>query len=499
LLTAAVTVGIPSAPVASVKVDLSAVGGSATQTMFDNGSNGDAVSGDLTYSFLVTVPAAVAEGTRSLPVTITDALNRIGTATIALTVQQPPPSFVAIHDIQGPGSRSPYAGLRVMTHGVVTAQRFNNGFFIQTPDAQADADPSTSEGVFVFTNTGNIPAAAAIGNIVEVTGTVQEFIPSTDPNSPPETEIAGTLTVSQLSTGNPLPAAVTLTAADADLHAGGEAWERFEGMRVHVESLTVVAPTQGNINEANATGSTNGVYYGVISGVARPFREPGLELPDPLPAGAPCCVPRFDANPERLRVDSNGQVGFGPNDTTEVMAGAIVTGMTGVLDYGSRAYTILPDVGAQGVTGNLHDAIPVTVPRAHQFTVGTANIERFFDTVNDPGISDVQLTAAAFSNRLNKVSKQIRDVMRSPDIIGFEEVENLSVLQAIANKVNADSAAGGSADPQYQAYLLEGNDVGGIDVGFLVKSTLMVSCKDATGNVGPPSSINVIVPHDRGK
>ena len=80
-------------------------------------------------------------------------------------------------------------------------------------------------------------------------------------------------------------------------------------MRVHVDSLTVVAPTQGTINESNATSASNGVFYGVITGVARPFREPGVEVPDPLPAGSPCCVPRFDANPERLRVDSDGLVG----------------------------------------------------------------------------------------------------------------------------------------------------------------------------------------------
>jgi len=29
--------------------------------------------------------------------------------------------------------------------------------------------------------------------------------------------------------------------------------------------------------------------------------------------------------------------------------------------------------------------------------------------------------------------------------------------------------------------------------------TLSVSCRDATGNAGPSASINVIVPHDRGK
>src|SRR5207249_4208387 len=82
----------------------------------------------------------------------------------------------------------------------------------------------------------------------------------------------------------------------------------------------------------------------------------------------------------------------------------------------------------------------------------------------------ISLTAAAFARRLNKASLAIRNVMRYPDILGVEEMENLTTLQAVANKVNNDAVAAGDPNPNYQAYLVEGNDVGGIDVGFLVKS-----------------------------
>jgi hypothetical protein len=90
-----------------------------------------------------------------------------------------------------------------------------------------------------------------------------------------------------------------------------------------------------------------------------------------------------------------------------------------------------------------------------------------FDTVNDPE-SDVVLTSAAYQGRLTKASKLIREVMQSPDIIACVEIEKLSVLSDIADKVNADSAP---AAPGYTAFLVEGNDIGGIDVGFLVKSS----------------------------
>jgi len=185
----------------------------------------------------------------------------------------------------------------------------------------------------VFTSS-TPPPAASMGNSVLVTGTVQEFVPGSDPNSPPATEIASLTSLILLSTGNPLPAPVVLTASDTDPAGSNEQLEKYEGMRVTVSSMTVVAPTQGTINEANATATSNGVFYGVITGIPLPFREPGVQVPDPLPAGAPCCVPRFDANPERLRVDSDGLVG---GTALEVTSGAVVTNLVGPLDYRSPA------------------------------------------------------------------------------------------------------------------------------------------------------------------
>ena len=140
-------------------------------------------------------------------------------------------------------------------------------------------------------------------------GTVAEFIPSSDPNSPPSTEISGSPTVSLISTGNPLPTPVTLTAADTNPAGPIDQLEKYEGMRVHVDVMTVSGPTEGNLSEANATSTSNGVFFGVIAGIPQPFREPGVQLPDPLPAGAPATVTRWDTNPEILRVNTAVQTG----------------------------------------------------------------------------------------------------------------------------------------------------------------------------------------------
>jgi hypothetical protein len=393
-----------------------------------------------------------------------DPTPQTGDCTVAVTVLAPV-ALTPIHDIQGSGSSSPLVGTTVSTTGIVTGLK-GNGFFIQEPDATVDANPATSEGIFVFTSSAP-PVAAALGNRVQVTGTVAEFIPSADPFSPPLTEISGSPSVAALSTGNPLPAPFALTALFPDPAGLFDQLERLEGMRVSASSFTVVGPTDGNVSEPNATSTSNGIFYGTVTGVARPFREPGIQAPDPPPAGTIPPIPRFDTNPERIKVDSDVQPGSAKID---VATGQVLTGLVGPLDYSFRAYTILPDAASPpSVTGSL-GATPVPIPAANQFTVASFNLERFFDTVNDPGVGDPVLTATAFANRLNKASLAIRNVARTPDILGVVEIENLTTLQALATKISTDAIAAGQPDPNYQAYLVEGNDVGGIDVGFLVKS-----------------------------
>jgi predicted extracellular nuclease len=384
------------------------------------------------------------------------------------TINNDDATIVAIHDIQGSGVTSPLAGQSVTTNGVITGIKSGSGggFFLQTPDANADADPNTSEGIFVFTG-ASVPAGAVIGNLVQVAGTVTEFIPSTDPTSPPLTEIT-TPTVSVLSTGNPLPAASTITAADTQVNNVNNL-EKYEGMRVTVASLTVVDPTSGAINEAAATVATDGVFYGVANGLNRPFREPGIPITSTVPPPNPPNVPRFDMNPERLRIDSDGQVGAAAID---VKAGAVVTNLVGPLFYEAATYTLLPDAATVPVVnGNTGGAAALPVPTAAQLTIASMEMQRFYDTTDDLAIADPILTTTAFNNRLNKVSLAVRNVLQTPDVIGVQEVENLATLQAVAAKINADAVSAAQPNPNYQAYLFEGNDLGGLDVGFLVKTS----------------------------
>ena len=378
---------------------------------------------------------------------------------------------VAISALQGSGQVSPHNGVAIATTGIVTARK-NNGFFLQTPDGEDDGNPATSEGVFVFTSTAP-PAAAAVGNRVLVQGTVDEFIPAADPHQLPLTEIVN-VTVTQLSTGHALPAPVALTLALPNAADGLEQLERYEGMRVVVPSATVVAPTGGNVNEAQASATSNGRFAVVVTGTARPFREPGIPIPNPDPLGSSAAnIPRWDFNPELVAVNST-TIGA---PAANVAAGCVITdgSLVGPLDYTFRRYTIYPegaltvDCSATGLPR------PSRLPTADDATFATWNVERFFDTVNDPAIGEPVLTAAAYERRLGKASRAIRDYLHAPDVVGIVEIENLSVLQTLAARINTDAIAAGQPDPGYAGYLVEGNDVGGIDVGFLVKASDVVA------------------------
>ena len=108
LLTVNVTPGtnLPSTGL-TVTANLTAVGGSATQQLFDDGTNGDVTAGDNIFSFFATVDSGTAPGPKSLPVAIGDAQSRTGSTSISLTVQSPPTAVgVKVSQVFGGGGNS---------------------------------------------------------------------------------------------------------------------------------------------------------------------------------------------------------------------------------------------------------------------------------------------------------------------------------------------------------------------------------------------------------
>jgi hypothetical protein len=156
--------------------------------------------------------------------------NMAGDATITFTTidttECGDPGLTLIHDIQGSGASSPLSG-PVSIEGIVVGDYQQpggfGGFYVQEEDADADANPATSEGLFVFTS---LPAA--VGDHVRVKGIVAEFSNLTELNS--------VQAVLVCSTGNALPSAAHIALPVSSLSA----WEAVEGMRVTLDQTLTV-------------------------------------------------------------------------------------------------------------------------------------------------------------------------------------------------------------------------------------------------------------------
>jgi predicted extracellular nuclease len=464
LLRATVTPGAnPASTGLVVLANLSPIGGADGTPLHDDGTHGDLVAGDKVFSLATSVAPGTAPGSKLIGIGVGDDQLRSGSASVTVSVIQ----LLAIHDVQGNGVGTPYASQSVAVEGIVTARK-TNGFFLQSADADVDADPATSEALFVFTGSP-VPAAAAVGNRVRALGTAVEFTTSSNPHQLSITELTGA-TVSLLATGQALPAPVSLTAEFASADSAITALERYEGMRVSIASLRVVAPVAAFVTETTAASPSNGVFFGVLAGVDRPYREPGISALDATPIPAGISPPVFDTNPERIRVQSTGQAGA---VALGADVGDVIDGLVGVLDYGFGTYSLLPDPGIalSVVPGATPTAVSAGKPS--EITIGGFNLQRFFDEFNAPGIGEPVLQAATVAARLKKTANAICGYVRAPDILGVVEVENLAILQRLADGINAgDTQEPGSCarNPQYVAHLAEGNDVGGIDVGFLLST-----------------------------
>ncbi len=393
----------------------------------------------------------------------TDTYDQFPPTPGAENVGPPPPVMAEIFEIQGTGLTSPLANQTVITENNVVTAVAANGFSMQTPEARADVDVQTSNGIFVFT--GGAPAVA-VGDFVNVTGQVVEFFDFTEFSNSPM--------VTVVSSGNPLPAPVVLNSSTPSPNQPQPAneLERYEGMLIQITGGAVTGP-----NQFFGTDPIAEVF--IVAAPSRTFREPGIAFPG-LPS-----LPVWDGNPEVFELDPD-RLGL-PNQV--VPAGSSFDAV-GVLGFEFNDYEFWP---------KQFSLMPATLPvavrsrNADEVTIGTLNLFRLFDDVNDPGTQDdgAVVSAAEYARRLAKFSLYIRNVLGAPDILAVEEAEKLDVLQALANKIAAD-------DPSvvYTPYLIEGNDVGGIDTGFLVRSTVQV---DAVTQLGAAETLSLdgSLLHDR--
>jgi cysteine-rich repeat protein len=86
-VTAAVAAGTnPASTNLAVTCDLSSIGGSATQALFDDGTNGDGLAGDNVFTFATTVSTSSTAGAKTFACTLTETEGRTVTFNISFTV-----------------------------------------------------------------------------------------------------------------------------------------------------------------------------------------------------------------------------------------------------------------------------------------------------------------------------------------------------------------------------------------------------------------------------
>lgn len=439
------------------------------------------VNGDTTYepneTFHVDVSNIVSAG---MDVTTSSAH---GTGTIVNDDAQPP---LTIGAIQGDGDTSPYVGPIVTTDGgsVVTALT-TNGFYMQDPDADSDQNPDTSDAIYVYT--GSEPTVG-VGDIVTVTGTISEFNGTTEFNfgstvtmTGSGSSIAALLLNLDISLPSPNPTTHYCQGSldPNNAHAVGEAnWECLESMLVNLDGVVVGATSGGYAADGTHPG-TPGSFSATVNTAPRPFREPGIAYPANVSGYT---GPIWDGDPEIIEVFTKTSIVGAPAAVPVFDAGQLFTTTAIVNDY-KGSYELYPVVFS--TVGTAPDTVqPVPDPTVGTLTIASQNMLHLFNDAADSGSADSCASgskdscpdSAQFGIRLAKLSLQVRNVLKAPAVVGAQEVENLATLQSLADKIHSDDSS-----LSYTPYLPDGNDIGGIDVGFLVRGDVTVNAVTQIG------------------
>ncbi|MFF3780675.1 endonuclease/exonuclease/phosphatase family protein [Streptomyces sp. NPDC001933] len=329
------------------------------------------------------------------------------TSASASTAGLPVDGQVRIHDIQGSTRISPLVGQQVAdVAGIVTGVRTygTKGFWFQDPNP--DADPATSEGVFVYT--GSVPTVA-VGDAVTVSGTVTEYVPGgLDSGNQSLTEISKP-TVTVVSSGNALPAPVRVSersvpsryTPEGDPAAGGsinaltlrpsryalDYYESVEGMNISVGTSRVVGATDAHAelwvtvkpreNDARRGGTVYGSYGSQNTG--------------------------------RLQIQSLVPLAQQPFPKADV--GDVLTGTTeGPLDFNQYGGYTLTARTMGTVTGEGLRRETTRKQRGGELAVATYNVENL-----DPGDPQEKFDALAAA---------VVDNLASPDILALEEIQD---------------------------------------------------------------------------
>ncbi|MDC0661064.1 ExeM/NucH family extracellular endonuclease [Marinobacter sp. SS21] len=329
---------------------------------------------------------------------------------LALILLSPSPALAAdcgrpaepIAAIQGSGPHSPMVGERVIVEGIVTfdaSQRGGlGGFFLQQTDAAADADPATSDALFVYSNR----PSPRTGQRVRVTGTVQEYHDLTE-----LTSVTSVIACGDGALPEPVPLSLPWPEPAAR--------EALEGMRVTVTSPLVV------IDHFDLH------RYGALT-LAPALQPVPTQL---LPPGPAAIALHRQQQRQRLLLDDGRRQPFptpvpyppgGLSLQHSLRAGTEVTGLTGVLDYRYGEWRLHPDAMPHFHDTNPRQPAPVH-PGGNTIRVVTLNLGNFFN--GDSG----DFSGSRGARNQHQLSRQTQRLVATltaaeADIAAVAEIEN---------------------------------------------------------------------------
>ena len=324
----------------------------------------------------------------------------------AAAAAEPPgcgtPADHRISEVQGPGETSPVNGRTVRVEGVVTAdfQRPDQlgGFFVQDP--VPDADPRTSEGLFVYS-----AQEVSVGDRVLVTGRATEFNGLTELSPVSSVDVCGR--------GRVAPANVRLPLRK------GEDLERYEGMLLRFPQRLTATETYALGRYGEVTVSAGGRLFQPTDGhgstqAGNDARR--LLVDDGSNVQNPDTIPYTD--PRVLRI----------GDSTQ--------GLTGVLGHGFGEYRLQPTVKARFANANRRPAKPRRV--GGDVRVASFNTLNWFTTLGERGAD----TAQEQERQLAKLTAALKGL--DADVVGLMEVENNgdAAVGALVDALNRATGAG---------------------------------------------------------
>ncbi|HEV8631662.1 MAG TPA: ExeM/NucH family extracellular endonuclease, partial [Thermoanaerobaculia bacterium] len=474
-----VTLTAPAGP-GGVTFDIATADGTA-QDGNPGGEDNDYVAQSLTgqsigagstgpYNFSVTVNGdTTAEPNETFFVNVTNITGaNAGDTQAQGTITNDDVAQVKIHDVQGNGALTPMSGATVSVEGVVTANFQGSdklqGFFLQEEDADTDADPATSEGIFVFCGSCTTPVAE--GQRVRATGTVSEFNNMTQITA----SSAGSVVVTDA--GNHL---AEVTPSPIDLPIAGDVntfYEALEGMKVtFVDALTVSEYFQlGRFGQI------------ILFEGSRPRQF--TEANPPSVAGNNAQIDNLSRRRVILDDDDNGQESYlslpngsqfvfypranggfsvGTQGTDFFRGGDLVNGLTGVLHwsfpgFGPETWRLRP-TAAEPATFTVADPRPATPPAVGgAIKVVGMNLLNYFTTIDTTASNNTGPCAPSMTldcrgadsvAELNRQRERASVVVcgLNADLYAFMELENTTPSNTITDLLGAINARCGGAHP----------------------------------------------------